>query len=114
MSNLASNDYYENLGVERTATAQEIKKAYRKLAIKYHPDKNPSDKLTAEVNFKIVGEAYNAANKMERLEKKRRSSSAASTNDSSASTKSSPSSTETMAKTDSVVHDTTSTAAQTA
>ena len=33
--------------------------SYRKLAIKYHPDKNPSDKLTAEANFKIVGEAYN-------------------------------------------------------
>ncbi|OWZ23025.1 DnaJ Heat shock protein [Phytophthora megakarya] len=59
MSNLASDDYYENLGVARTASAQEIKKAYRKLAIKYHPDKNPADKLTAEANFKIVGEAYN-------------------------------------------------------
>ncbi|ETI50191.1 hypothetical protein F441_06211 [Phytophthora nicotianae CJ01A1] len=59
MANLASDDYYENLGVARTATAQEIKTAYRKLAIKYHPDKNPADKLTAEANFKIVGEAYN-------------------------------------------------------
>ncbi|CAH0479723.1 unnamed protein product [Peronospora belbahrii] len=59
MSNLSSDDYYENLGVSRTATAQEIKTAYRKLAVKYHPDKNPLDKLTAEANFKIVGEAYN-------------------------------------------------------
>ncbi|CAI5717854.1 hypothetical protein KXD40_001143 [Peronospora effusa] len=59
MSDLSSNDYYENLGVSRTATAKEVKTAYRKLAIKYHPDKNPSDKLTAEANFKIVGEAYN-------------------------------------------------------
>ncbi|GMF56677.1 unnamed protein product [Phytophthora fragariaefolia] len=59
MSNLASDDYYENLGVARTATAQEIKTAYRKLAITYHPDKNLGDKLTAEANFKIVGEAYN-------------------------------------------------------
>ncbi|KAK1931026.1 DnaJ subfamily B member 7 [Phytophthora citrophthora] len=59
MANLASEDYYENLGVARTASAQEIKKAYRKLAIKYHPDKNPADKLTAEANFKVVGEAYN-------------------------------------------------------
>ncbi|KAL4137418.1 hypothetical protein PRIC2_000938 [Phytophthora ramorum] len=59
MADLTSTDYYENLGVARTATAQEIKTAYRKLAIKYHPDKNPADKLTAEANFKIVGEAYN-------------------------------------------------------
>ncbi|KAL3671991.1 hypothetical protein V7S43_002656 [Phytophthora oleae] len=59
MADLTSEDYYENLGVARTATAQEIKTAYRKLAIKYHPDKNPADKLTAEANFKVVGEAYN-------------------------------------------------------
>uniref|UniRef100_A0AAV1UWW0 J domain-containing protein n=1 Tax=Peronospora matthiolae TaxID=2874970 RepID=A0AAV1UWW0_9STRA len=59
MGDLTSSDYYENLGVSRTATAQEIKTAYRKLAIKYHPDKNPLDKITAEANFKVVGEAYN-------------------------------------------------------
>src|SRR3954464_15474594 len=55
----AKRDYYEILAVERTATDEEIKKAYRKLAIKYHPDKNPGDK-TAEEQFKELGEAYEA------------------------------------------------------
>ena len=50
-------DYYKVLGVERKAEAGEIKKAYRKLAAKYHPDKNPDDP-TAESKFKEVGEAY--------------------------------------------------------
>lgn len=52
-----AKDYYAILGVEKTATAEELKKAYRKLAIKYHPDKNPGDK-TAEEKFKELGEAY--------------------------------------------------------
>lgn len=50
-------DYYEVLGVSKTATADELKKAYRKLAIKYHPDKNPGDK-EAEEKFKEAAEAY--------------------------------------------------------
>ncbi len=54
---MAKRDYYEVLGVERTANEQEIKSAYRKLAHKFHPDKNPGDKA-AEESFKEVSEAY--------------------------------------------------------
>ena len=50
-------DYYEILGIEKSATPEQIKKAYRKKAIKYHPDKNPGDK-EAEDNFKDAAEAY--------------------------------------------------------
>ena len=50
-------DYYEILGVSKNATPQEIKKGYRQMAIKYHPDKNPDDK-GAEENFKKAAEAY--------------------------------------------------------
>ena len=49
-------DYYEVLGVAKGASAEEIKKAYRKLALKYHPDYNPGDK-TAEEKFKEINEA---------------------------------------------------------
>ncbi len=56
---MAKRDFYEILGVERKATAEEIKKAYRKLALKYHPDRNPGNK-EAEDRFKEAAEAYEA------------------------------------------------------
>ncbi len=56
---MAKRDYYEVLGVAKSAEADEIKKSYRKLAVKYHPDKNPGDK-SAEEKFKELGEAYEA------------------------------------------------------
>jgi len=54
---MAKQDYYEILGISKSASQAEIKKAYRKMAIKYHPDKNPDDK-TAEEKFKLAAEAY--------------------------------------------------------
>ena len=54
---MAKDDFYETLGVGRDAGGDEIKKAYRKLAMKYHPDRNPGDK-GAEQGFKDVNEAY--------------------------------------------------------
>ncbi len=54
----AKRDYYEVLGVEKTATDEELKKAYRKLAKKYHPDANPDNKEEAEAKFKELNEAY--------------------------------------------------------
>lgn len=54
---MAQTDYYKSLGVEKTATADDIKKAFRKLAVKYHPDRNQGDSA-AEEKFKEINEAY--------------------------------------------------------
>ena len=54
---MAKRDYYEVLGVQKNASKDDIKKAYRKLAIQYHPDKNPGDKASEE-KFKEATEAY--------------------------------------------------------
>ena len=62
---MAKRDYYEVLGIGRNADAKEIKKAYRKLAKKYHPDMNPGDKQ-AEQKFKEITEAYNVLSDTEK------------------------------------------------
>ena len=54
---MAKRDYYEILGITKSASKDEIKKAYRKLALKYHPDKNKGDKVSEE-KFKEASEAY--------------------------------------------------------
>jgi curved DNA-binding protein len=61
-------DYYKILGLEKQASAEDIKKAYRKLAKKYHPDKNPNDK-TAEEKFKELSEAYEVLKDPEKRKK---------------------------------------------
>ena len=62
---MAKRDYYEVLGIIKSASADEIKKAYRKLALKYHPDRNKGNKA-AEAKFKETGEAYHVLSDKER------------------------------------------------
>src|SRR2546425_9024248 len=62
---MAKQDYYEVLGVSRTATEDEIKKSYRKLAFQYHPDRNP-DNPAAEEKFKEASEAYEVLHDLEK------------------------------------------------
>ena len=54
----SNSDYYKILGISKDASEADIKKAYRKAALKYHPDKNTNNKEEAEKKFKMVGEAY--------------------------------------------------------
>lgn len=65
---MEKRDYYEVLGVEKGASADEIKKAYRKMAMKYHPDRNPGDKQ-AEEKFKEAAEAYDVLSNPEKKER---------------------------------------------
>ena len=58
---MAKRDYYEILGVSKNATKDDLKKAYRKLAMQYHPDRNPDDKASEE-KFKEAAEAYEVLN----------------------------------------------------
>ena len=62
---MAKRDYYEVLGIIKSASADEIKKAYRKLALKYHPDRNKGNK-EAEAKFKEASEAYHVLSDKER------------------------------------------------
>ena len=65
---MSKRDYYETLGVDKSSSEAEIKKAYRKMAIKYHPDKNPDDKA-AEEKFKEAAEAYEVLSNAEKKQR---------------------------------------------
>ena len=62
---MSKRDYYEVLGARKSASGDELKKSYRKLAMKYHPDRNPGDKK-AEQNFKELNEAYEVLKELSR------------------------------------------------
>ncbi|NBV35428.1 MAG: molecular chaperone DnaJ, partial [Proteobacteria bacterium] len=61
----SKRDYYEILEIDKNSSAEEIKRSYRKLAVKYHPDKNPGD-ASAEEKFKELGEAYDVLSEPEK------------------------------------------------
>jgi len=63
---MVNKDYYSTLGVDKKATQEQIKKAYRKLAMKWHPDRNPDNKDKAEQKFKEIGEAYSVLSDKEK------------------------------------------------
>ena len=65
---VSKKDFYDVLGVNKSASNDEIKKAYRKLAMKYHPDKNPDNK-EAESKFKEINEAYEILSDSEKRQK---------------------------------------------
>ena len=65
---MAKRDYYEVLGVDKKASADDIKRTYRRLAVKYHPDKNPGDK-EAEAKFKECAEAYEVLSDSEKRQR---------------------------------------------
>jgi molecular chaperone DnaJ len=62
---MTKRDYYEVLGINRNASKEDIRKAYRKLAMQYHPDRNPDDQ-SAEAKFKEAAEAYEVLNNDEK------------------------------------------------
>ena len=64
---MAKRDFYDVLGVSKNASPEELKSAYRKLAVKHHPDKNPGDKASEE-KFKEAGEAYGILSDQEKKE----------------------------------------------
>lgn len=66
---MAKRDYYEVLGLDKAASADDIKRSFRKLATKYHPDKNPENKKEAEEKFKEVAEAYEVLSDPEKRER---------------------------------------------
>ena len=63
---MSQRDYYEVLGVSRNASDADLKKAYRRLAMKYHPDRNKDDSETAAKEFKEAQEAYRRADPLDR------------------------------------------------